>query len=211
MMTEADIRRAVRAVLDAWEHDPETTVLLLGPVGSGKSLVARSLAEALPDLDLEEWQEVMDTYVEAGILDPDQPDERHLVVQHRPPFRAPHYTVSAAGMIGVARKRMDGEWRVYPGEVTLADHGVLVLDEAPEFLRAVLEDVWQAHEAGSVQLSAGGQVVVLPARFRLLLSANDCPCGGGSKCKCAKSSIDRYLGRLTAEREHGLVVVRMGE
>lgn len=210
-MTEADIRKAVREVLSIWEHDPEVTVLLLGPAGSGKTIAARSIAEALPPLDHAEWQEVMDIYTDAGILDPDQPDERHPVVQGRPPFRAPHYTASAAGVCGVCRKRQDGTWRAHPGEVTLAHRGVLLLDEAPEFLRPVLEAVWLAHEDGAVQLSCGGDLIELPASFRLLLTANPCPCGGGRPgCQCSASAIDRYLGRLTADRKAGLVVVNMG-
>ena len=162
-------------------------LLMVGPPGAGKSLLAMRLPSLLPGLDFEEALEVTKIYSVAGLL-----DEGGLL--SRPPFRAPHHTISAAAMVG-------GGVRNLPGEISLAHHGVLFLDELPEFPRPALEALRQPMEDGRVRIRRVGTIASLPARFTLVAAMNPCPCGfqGASSrpCACTPGSIQRYQGRLS--------------
>jgi magnesium chelatase family protein len=162
-------------------------LLMVGPPGAGKSLLAMRLPSLLPGLDFEEALEVTKIYSVAGLL-----DDGGLL--SRPPFRAPHHTISAAAMVG-------GGGRSLPGEVTLAHHGVLFLDELPEFPRPALEALRQPMEDGRVRIRRVASITSLPARFTLVAAMNPCPCGfrgaTARPCACTPGAIQRYQGRLS--------------
>ena len=162
-------------------------LLMVGPPGAGKSLLAMRLPSLLPTLDFEEALEVTKIYSVAGLL-----DEGRLL--SRPPFRAPHHTISAAAMVG-------GGARNLPGEVSLAHHGVLFLDELPEFPRPALEALRQPMEDGRVRIRRVSSITSLPARFTLVAAMNPCPCGfrgaTARPCACTPGAIQRYQGRLS--------------
>jgi magnesium chelatase family protein len=163
-------------------------LLLIGPPGSGKTLLARRLPTILPPLLLDEALEVTKLYSVAGLLGAGQ----SLLVER--PFRAPHHTVSHAGLVG-------GGSYPRPGEISLAHHGVLFLDELPEFHRDVLEVMRQPLEDGFVSIARAAQSLSFPARFQLIASMNPCPCGFFSDprraCVCSSTQIRRYLGRIS--------------
>ncbi|MEA1871682.1 MAG: YifB family Mg chelatase-like AAA ATPase, partial [Candidatus Bipolaricaulota bacterium] len=140
-------------------------LLLIGPPGAGKSMLAHSLPGILPPLSFDEALEVTRIYSIAGLLAQDTP----LIIQ--PPLRAPHHTISYAGMVG------GGHGTPGPGEITLAHHGVLFLDELPEFDRHVLETLRQPLEDRSILISRAGVSVRYPASFTLVGAMNPCPCG----------------------------------
>jgi magnesium chelatase family protein len=163
-------------------------VLLIGPPGSGKTLLARRLPTILPPLLLDEALEVTKLYSVAGLLGAGQ----SLLAER--PFRAPHHTVSHAGLVG-------GGSYPRPGEISLAHHGVLFLDELPEFHRDVLEVMRQPLEDGFVSIARAAQSLSFPARFQLISSMNPCPCGFYSDprraCVCSSTQIRRYLSRIS--------------
>jgi magnesium chelatase family protein len=164
-------------------------LLMIGPPGAGKSLLARALPGILPALSLSEALEVTRIYSSAGLLDPRTPLIR------RPPFRAPHHTISYAGMAG------GGHGLPRPGEITLAHRGVLFLDEIPEFDRHVLETLRQPLEDRSILLSRAEVAIRYPAGFTLVAAMNPCPCGHLGDpvraCRCSPYEIRRYRQRLS--------------
>jgi magnesium chelatase family protein len=163
-------------------------LLLAGPPGIGKTMLARRLPGILPLLDDRTALEVTRIHSVAGLLPPG------AGLLRTPPFRAPHHTASTAAVVG-------GGSAPRPGEATLAHHGVLLLDELPEFARPVLEALRQPLEDGSVAVTRVGGRVVFPARFQLVGTMNLCPCGGrgdpASECSCSPQRLDRYRDRLS--------------
>jgi len=163
-------------------------VLLIGPPGSGKTLLARRLPTILPPLLMSEALEVTKLYSVAGLLSANQ----GLVA--RRPFRAPHHTVSHAGLVG-------GGSYPRPGEISLAHHGVLFLDELPEFSRDVLEVLRQPLEDAHVTISRAAQSLSFPARFQLISASNPCQCGYRSDpqrtCVCSPPQVRRYMAKIS--------------
>jgi magnesium chelatase family protein len=161
-------------------------LLMTGPPGAGKSMLARRLPAILPPLHDTEAIEVTKVYSVAGRLRAGQ-----ALLDARP-FRAPHHTISDAGLIG-------GGTPPRPGEVSLAHTGVLFLDELPEFRRHVLETLRQPIEEGAVHIGRAGGTLVYPARFMLVAAMNPCPCGflGSSRCTCTPLQVQRYASRVS--------------
>ncbi len=161
-------------------------VLMIGPPGAGKTMLARRLGTILPPLTLDEAIEVSVVWSICGLL----PAERGLVTER--PFRAPHHTASEAGLIG-------GGGIPHPGEVSLAHHGVLFMDELPEFSQRVLESLRQPLEEGHVVVSRTAGSAAFPARFQLVGAANPCRrgCSSLQACGCSPGERAQYLARLS--------------
>jgi magnesium chelatase family protein len=163
-------------------------VLMIGPPGSGKTMLARRMPSILPPLSFPEALEVTKIYSVAGLL----PDRKSLITVR--PFRSPHHTISNAGLIGGGRIP-------HPGEVSLSHNGILFLDELPEFQRNVLEVLRQLLEDGTVNIARAQATLDYPAKFMLVAALNPCPCGffgdNDRDCTCTGPQIQRYLHKIS--------------
>jgi magnesium chelatase family protein len=162
-------------------------ILLAGPPGAGKTMAGKRFVSLLPDMGREQAVEATRVHSLAGLL----PEGGGLL--SRPPFRSPHHSASAEGMVG-------GGKTLKPGEISLAHHGVLFLDEAPEFDRYILQALREPIEEGRITLSRANGQARFPADFQLILAANPCPCGNlgrrSAACLCSLLEVERYWRRL---------------
>ncbi len=163
-------------------------ILFVGPPGSGKTMLARSLPSVLPDMSFDEALEITKIHSVAGTL-----GEAGIITER--PFRSPHHTATTVSLCGGGNKT------VHPGEISLAHGGVLFLDELPEYKRSALEALRQPLEDGVITVSRAGGTVTFPASFMLCASMNPCPCGNyGSekrRCSCSPTSIRKYRARVS--------------
>jgi len=177
------VKRALE-VASAGGHN----LLMIGPPGSGKTMLARRMPGILPPMDFEEALEVSKLYSVSGLM-----PARTALIRERP-FRAPHHTVSTAGLVG-------GGSIPKPGEISLAHNGVLFLDELPEFGHDALEVLRQPLEDGIVTISRAQMALTFPANFQLVAAMNPCPCGfrgdATRQCTCNAGQIARYLKRIS--------------